>query len=154
MSNTAHQETSLMPEVMPSMPSMDTTFVVPVIQESLVVDKRTVDQGGYRIVKTVQLRDEVVDEPLVTHSVNVERRAIGRLLTSMEVPPSRQEGDTLIVPVVEEVLVTEKRLMLKEELHITGTDSVSHHLQKFSLRSENIAIERLEPGTLPVDEKL
>jgi stress response protein YsnF len=87
MSNTAHQETSLIPEVMPSMPSKETTFVVPVIEGSLVVDKRAVDQGGYRIVKTVQLRGEVVDKPRVTHSVNVERRAIGRLLTSMEVPP-------------------------------------------------------------------
>ena len=30
----------------------------------------------------------------------------------------RQDGDTLIIPLMEEVLVVEKRLMLREELHI------------------------------------
>jgi stress response protein YsnF len=142
--------------ILPSSPlnSLDMARVVPVIKESLVVDKRVVDQGGYRIVKSVDVREEVVDEPLVAYTVNVERRVIGRLLPSMEVPASRQEGDTWIVSVVEEVLVTEKRLMLKEELHIRRTESVTHHSQTFSLRSENVAIERLEPGVPPVDRKL
>lgn len=126
------------------------TRVVPLLEESLDVGKRTVDQGGYRIVKTVHRRDEVVDEPLATHSVRVERHAVGRLLPSMEAPASRQEGDTLIIPVVEEVLVTEKRLMLKEELHITRTDAVVHRPVTFSLRSEDVVIERLEPGIPPV----
>ena len=142
----------ILPSSCPTSP--DVTCVVPVIEESLVVDKRVVDQGGYRIVKSVDVREEVVDEPLLTHTVDVERRVIGRLLPSMEVPASRQEGDTWIVSVVEEVLVTEKRLMLKEELHIRRTESVTHHSQTFSLRSENIAIERLEPGVPPVDRKL
>jgi stress response protein YsnF len=151
MSNTVHQENTLMPR---ATTSIETTLVVPVIEESLVVDKRVVDQGGYRIVKSVDVREEVVDEALVAHTVNVERRVIGRLLPSMEVPASRQEGDTWIVPVVEEVLVTEKRLMLKEELHIRRTESTTRHLQKFSLRSENVAVEPLEPGVLPVNKKL
>ena len=142
--------------ILPSSPatSLDMARVVPVIEESLVVDKRVVDQGGYRIVKSVDVREEVVDEPLVAHTVDVERRIIGRLLPSMEVPASRQEGDTWIVSVVEEVLVTEKRLMLKEELHIRRTESVTRHPQTFSLRSESVTIERLEPGAPPVSEKL
>jgi stress response protein YsnF len=142
--------------ILPSSPatSLDMARVVPVIEESLVVDKRVVDQGGYRIVKSVDVREEVVDEPLVIHTIDVERRVIGRLLPSMEVPASRQEGDTWIVSVVEEVLVTEKRLMLTEELHIRRTESVTRHPQTFSLRSENVTIERLEPGVPPVSEKL
>lgn len=142
--------------ILPSSPatSLDMARVVPVIEESLVVDKRVVDQGGYRIVKSVDVREEVVDEPLVAHTVDVERRIIGRLLPSMEVPASRQEGNTWIVSVVEEVLVTEKRLMLKEELHIRRTESVTRHPQTFSLRSESVTIERLEPGVPPVSEKL
>ena len=142
--------------ILPSSPatSLDMARVVPVIEESLVVDKRVVDQGGYRIVKSVDVREEVVDEPLVTYTVDVERRIIGRLLPSMEVPASRQEGNTWIVSVVEEVLVTEKRLMLKEELHIRRTESVTRHPQTFSLRSESVTIERLEPGVPPVSEKL
>jgi len=134
------------------MTSASERLVVPLIEESLVVDKRVVDQGGYRIVKRVEVREEVVDEPLLAHKVHVERRAIGRLLPSMEAPASRQEGDTLIVSIVEEVLVTEKRLMLKEELHITRSQAITHHEQTFSLRSEHVVIERLEPGASPTSE--
>ena len=151
MFNADHQEGTPM---LQATKSTETTLVVPVIEESLVVDKRVVDQGGYRIVKSVDVREEVVDEPLVAHTVDVERRMIGRLLPSMEVPASRQEGNTWIVSVVEEILVTEKRLMLKEELHIRRTESTTHHLQKFSLRSENVAVEPLEPGVPSVNEKL
>lgn len=125
------------------------SVIVPVIEESLVVGKRLLDQGGYRIVKNVSVREEVVDEPMTTHTVHIERRPIGKLLPSLDAPMSRQEGDTLIISVVDEVLVTEKRLMLKEELHITRTQTVTHQPQKFSLRSEEIAIERLGPGVPP-----
>ncbi len=123
--------------------------VIPVIQESLVVDKRTVDKGGYRIFKTVSVREEWVDEPLISQTQHVERRPVGRLLPTLDCPPSRQEGDTLIVSVVEEVLVTEKRLMLKEELHIRQVHSVVREPVKYSLRSEEVVITQLDPGALP-----
>ena len=123
--------------------------VIPVIEESLIVEKRIVDKGGYRIVKTVNVREEWVDEPLISQTQHVERRPIGRLLSTMEPPPSRQEGDTLIISVVEEVLVTEKRLMLKEELHIRQVDSVTRIPTKHSLRSEDVTVTPLDPGLLP-----
>jgi len=126
-----------------------TVAVVPVIEESLEVGKRTVDQGGYRIVKTVSVREEWVDEPLLSQTSHVERRPIGRLLPTLDAPVSRQEGDTLIISIVEEVLVTETRLMLKEEIHIKQVDSVVRNPMKFSLRSEDVVITQLAPGVLP-----
>ncbi len=48
---------------------------------------------------------------------NIERVAVGKIVT--DTPVQRQEGDTLILPVTEEVLVTEKRLLLREEIRIT-----------------------------------
>jgi stress response protein YsnF len=125
------------------------TLIVPVIEESVVVRKTTVDRGGYRVVKKIHVREEEVDEPLLSHSVHIERRAVGRLLPSMEIPVPRQEGDTLIVSVVEEVLVTEKRLMLKEELHITQTDSTIRKPLRISLRSEEVSVEPLDPEGSP-----
>ena len=127
-------------------------ITAPVIDESLRIDKRQVDHGGWRIVRTVSKREEAVDEPLVAQTVHVERRAVGRLLPSLETPAARQEGDTLIVPVVEEVLVAEKRLMLREELHITRTASTRRHAETFVLRREDVAIERLDPDAPPADE--
>ena len=142
-------------EIDAAVDAAETLFsTIPEIEESLVIDKRVIDQGGYRLVKSVDVREEVVDEPLTNHTVHVERRPVGRLLPTMEAPASRQEGDTLILSIVEEVLVTEKRLMLKEELRITRRASVVHHPRTFSLRSESIAIEQLAPAIPPPDETL
>ena len=77
--------------------------------------------GGVRLVKKVTEHEETVDLPLLRADVQVERVPINRVV--LEAPPSRQEGDTLIVPILEEVLVTEKRLMLKEEVRITRTQT-------------------------------
>jgi uncharacterized protein (TIGR02271 family) len=125
------------------------TKIVPVIEEHIQVQKHVVDQGGYRLSKKVSIRHETVDEPLISRSVQVERRAVGRLLPTMESPPARHEGTTLIISVVEEVLVTEKRLMLKEEIHVTQTDVTIHKPVNVALRSEEILIEPLEPSESP-----
>jgi len=61
-------------------------------------------------------REIVVDEHLFADEVAVERVPINQIVD--QVPDTRQEGDVLIVPVVEEVLVVQKRLLLKEEVRI------------------------------------
>lgn len=59
---------------------------------------------------------ETVDLPLVKEQVEVRHVPVGRWI---EVPVSmRQEGDTIILPIMEEVLVVEKRLRLVEEVHV------------------------------------
>lgn len=57
------------------------------------------------------------NEPLFREDCEIERVAIRKLLDRPA--ETRQEGDTLIVPLMEEVWVVEKRLLLREELHIT-----------------------------------
>lgn len=118
---------------------------IPVIEESITIEKRLVQKGGYRIDKQITEHEQVVDEALLAYDVSVERVAIGRLLPTMEAPASRQEGETLVIPVVEEVLVTEKRLMLKEELRVTRVQSTFRNPQTVSLRREEITVERFEP---------
>jgi hypothetical protein len=56
-------------------------------------------------------------EQLFRDDYSIERVKIGKFIP--EPVSQRQEGDTLVLPVVEEVLVTEKRLMLREEIRIT-----------------------------------
>lgn len=53
---------------------------------------------------------------LFREDCDVERVSIKRIIDRPA--EIRHEGDTLIVPLMEEVLVVEKRLMLREELHI------------------------------------
>jgi hypothetical protein len=56
-------------------------------------------------------------EPLFREDCDVKRVPIRRLIDKPV--EARQEGDTWIVPLVEEVLIVEKKLLLREELHIT-----------------------------------
>ncbi len=120
----------------------DSTQVLPVAQEELRVDKRRVATGGVRIKKVVHEREELIDEPLLKEEVNVERVSINRVVD--DVVPIRYEGDTTIVSLFEEVLVVERRLMLKEELHITKRQFEAREPQRVTLRSEEAVIERLD----------
>jgi uncharacterized protein (TIGR02271 family) len=124
--------------------------VIPVIVEELAVQKRTVETGRVRVTKTVHERQELVDEPLLEEKVVVERVPISRIVDAA--PAVRQEGDVLVVPVLEEVLVVEKRLLLKEEIRITRTRVEAHHPQQVTLRSEEAVVERL-PITQPSSTK-
>ena len=124
-------------------PSAAEEVVVPVIQEELEIQKQAVETGRVRVTKRVHERDELVDVPIVREEAEIERVPIGRLL---EGPVSmRQEGGILIIPVVEEVLVVEKRLRLKEELHVRKRQRESQTPQRVRLRQEEAMIERL-PG--------
>lgn len=118
---------------------MAATEVIPVLREEVRVSKREVETGRVVVHKTVSERDESVEMLLRQTDVSVERVPVGRTVT--EAPASRQEGDVLVIPVLEEVLVVEKRLVLKEELHIrkTTTERTAHEVVR--LRTENVQIE-------------
>lgn len=117
----------------------------PVMHEELQVSTRTVDTGrGLRIHKTVSEREQVVDDPLWREELAVEHVPVDRVITGDEVPQTHYEGDTLVVPVLEEVLVVQKQLVLKEEVRITRQRHPMHQPQKVLLRSEQIQVERFD----------
>jgi len=128
----------------------ETTAVVPVVQEELEVHKRNVETGRVRVTKTVSEHEELVDTPLLREEVEVERVPVHRPVTGPVAV--RQEGDTTIIPVVEEVLVVEKRLMLKEELRITKRRIEERHPQRVTLRQEKATVERIEGDAIPPNQ--
>ncbi len=116
--------------------------MVPVIAEELIVTKRQVPTGGIRVHKIVREHEEVVAMPLLKDHVDIRRVVINR---DVDGPiPIRHEGETMIVPVVEEVIVVEKRMRLKEELHITRRTTEEHSEQTVTLQREEAVIERLD----------
>lgn len=119
---------------------------VAVVEEVLDVRKRFVETGAaVRLRKLVHEETVTVDEPLVTETVEVERIAIDRPVDAAVAV--RQEGDVMIVPVVEERLVVRKELVLVEELRITRRRTVRHEPQEVTLRREEVVAERLDPAT-------
>jgi uncharacterized protein (TIGR02271 family) len=115
---------------------------VPIREERVRVARRTTPTGKVRVTRTVRERTAVVDEPLVADVVAVERVPVDRFV---EGPiPDRYEGDTLVISVLEEVTVIQKRLRLKEEVRITRRRVPRRRPQTVTVRSEEAAVERFD----------
>ena len=58
-------------------------------------------------------------------------------------PPVRYENDTIIIPVVKEVLIVQKKLMVIKELHIKKQVKIKEEQQTVTLKKEEVVIERI-----------
>ena len=115
--------------------------IIPIIEERALLGKDIVETGKVRISKRVSEHEEIIDEPLLHEEVSVERVAVNKFV---DAPPEiRHEGDTMIIPVVEERLVLEKRLFLVEEMHVKKQVVESHQPQRITLQKEEVEVKRI-----------
>ncbi|GAB3321458.1 hypothetical protein GCM10027299_15920 [Larkinella ripae] len=114
---------------------------IPVVEERAVFDKRVVETGTVRISKRVVEEVKNFELPLLTEEFEVERVPINQYI---ETPPPavRYEGETMIIPVLQEVIVVEKRLMLVEEVRISKQQRMTQQSQQVTLRREEVTVER------------
>lgn len=119
----------------------DETVTIPVIAESLRLTRALRETGRVRIHKQVQERQELVDLPLLRETAEVTRVPVNRRVDGPV--PLRHDGDTTIIPILEEVLVVEKRWILREELHVRVHRAEHHEPRVVSLRSEQVTVENL-----------
>jgi uncharacterized protein (TIGR02271 family) len=123
---------------------MDQPLKIQVLEEHLKVTVKEVETGRVRITKHVTEHIEDINIPLVSEEVEVEKVAINQYVETS--PGVRYEGETMIIPVIKEVLVVEKKLVLVEELRVTKRQVQTSETQQVTLRKEEVSIERLEPG--------
>ena len=122
-------------------PNASGTQVIPLAEETFSVGKRKVLTGRVRFRTEVTERTQTVDEPLLRTEVSTRRVEVNQFV---DAPPAvRYEGDTMIVSILEEVLVVEKRLRVKEEMYITQIQTEHHAPQTVTLRAETLVEERL-----------
>jgi uncharacterized protein (TIGR02271 family) len=117
--------------------------IVPIVQEEVHIDTEQVETGRVRLTKTSHEREVVVEEPSVHEEVQIERVPVNRFVA--EPVAVRHEGDTMIIPVMEEVAVVETRLRLKEEMRVTKRRITTTRGQPVRLRTEEVHVERV-PG--------
>lgn len=117
--------------------------VVPVTEEDLKIEKKRQPTGGVRVKKSVHERQETINEPLIEETVEVKRVAIDEFVD--EARETREHDGTTIIPVHEEVLVIEKKLRLKEEIHVTR-HRVTHE------QPQSVTLRREEATVTPTDE--
>jgi stress response protein YsnF len=119
--------------------------VIPVIAEELDVQTRK-KSARIRFIKRIHQREQVVDAQGFTEDVQVEHVAVNR---PVDQPPQvRYEGDVMIIPVLEEVAVVERKLILKEELHVRKQRREISNTQQVTLRTEQVDVERIPEDIL------
>jgi uncharacterized protein (TIGR02271 family) len=111
---------------------------LPAVEERLRVGKRKVETGRVRVSTRTEERQQPIREELLREEVEVERVRIDRF--SDTEPQIHQDGDVLIVPVFEEVLV--KRILVREELRITRKRRVDKVEELVTLKHQNVVVER------------
>lgn len=125
-------------------------LVIPVVEETLEVSRERVETGRVRISKSVESREEVVDELLAREKIRVEHVPINQVVSG-ETPKIREEGDVTVIPILEERIVTRTELVLVEEVRVHRERSEYRDPQRITLRKEVVAVERFGEDGRPMD---
>lgn len=117
---------------------------VPVVEERPVVD--TMREEGARVTLRVRPmeREEEIPIEVISEDFEVKRVPVNRIVRRR--PRVRREGEATIIPLVEEVVVIEKRLAVREEVHLIRHRRREMRREKVTLRSEQAEIERKPRG--------
>jgi uncharacterized protein (TIGR02271 family) len=115
--------------------------VLPLLAEELAVSKQILETGRVQVSRVTHEREQLIDELLAHETVEIDRTPIGRQVETM--PSIKQEGDTIVIPIVEEVLVIERRLLLKEEVRVRRVRSTEIHQESVILRHHEAVVTRL-----------
>jgi uncharacterized protein (TIGR02271 family) len=118
--------------------------VLPLIEEELRVAKHEAVTGRVRVRTVNDTAEELVRQELQGERVDVERVPVDKLVEPGAEPPQvRTEGNVTILPIMEEVLVVEKRLLIKEELRITRHPTTEIAEIPVTVRKQRAVVERL-----------
>jgi uncharacterized protein (TIGR02271 family) len=114
--------------------------IIPLAVEDAVVQGRRRITGTVRVRKVVRREQRTIEPAVVREEVRIRRVAVKRFVDHP--PEIRHEGDTTIVPLVEEVPVVVTRLFVREELHITKRRITERRRIRVTLRREEPDITR------------
>ncbi|WP_201864301.1 YsnF/AvaK domain-containing protein [Microvirga soli] len=114
--------------------------IIPVVEETATIDKRQVVTDHVRVRTVTDTVEELAHASVQREDVEVTRVPVDRVVETA--PEIRTDGDVTIVPVLEEVLVVTKQLVLKEELHIRRRIETEIVEVPVTLRKQHAVVER------------
>jgi uncharacterized protein (TIGR02271 family) len=114
---------------------------IDVIQEQAIVDKQVIEKARVRVTKNAKEEKENIDIDVAHEEVEVTKIPVNKYVDTA--PEVRFEGNTTIIPVLKEVLVVEKKILLVEEVHITKHTVNNRKQETISLLKEEVTVERI-----------
>jgi len=115
-----------------------------IAEEELHVEKRQVATGRVTVRTTTEVSEEVARATLEGESVEVTRVPVNREIDAA--PSIRTDGVVTIIPVVEEVVIIVKRLVLVEEIHLRRTMTREEVAVPVKLRKQRATVKRAKEG--------
>jgi uncharacterized protein (TIGR02271 family) len=112
---------------------------VPLREERLQAQTVPTQLGSVLFHKRIEEVPSVEDVELHQDDVSVERVSSDELVDAREDP--WYEGDTLVIPVYREKIVTETRLVLTELLRVKRKERIEHIMVEGTVRREVVDVE-------------
>lgn len=116
---------------------------LPIVEERLSVTREEVETDHVRVRTAVDTHEAVIEDTLRSDRLEVTRTPVERPVT--EAPAPYQDGDTLVIPIVEERLVIEKRLFVVEEVRVSAVAGQQATRIPVSLRRTRAIVEHDRP---------
>src|SRR5689334_3298194 len=122
-------------------------FTIPVVEERARVSKRAIDTGrGLLVEKRVTTHQEQVSPEVWQERLDVVRVPRDEEVDPAAPPAPHLVGQTLVIPVLEEVAVVERHLRLKEEVHITRERRRVQVPLETTVRAEQVTVTPFDDG--------
>jgi uncharacterized protein (TIGR02271 family) len=122
-------------------PSTKSTHVIPVIHEQMHVHKELVETGKVHIRKTVTEQTAGADIPVMHEEYDIKRVPVNKIYESPP-PALSYEGETMVIPVIREVIEVIKRYEVVEEVRVTKKAVTETERHEMKLRVEEVHVER------------
>lgn len=126
---------------------------VEIVEERARISIEETVTGRIQVRNRTESIEQVVTESLHSNLVGVQRVPINRMLAVDELAPQiREEDGVTVIPVFEEILIVEKRLVLLEEVHVRNTARGETVEIPVTLRKQHALVERLPGDGQAVDQ--
>jgi stress response protein YsnF len=122
----------------------DQRVTLPIAEEFVIVERRKRVTGRVRVHTEVHEAVQSLQTELAADDIIIERVPVGQFVDIA--PTERREGDTTIIPVVEEVAVVEKRLRVVEEIRLTRRRATHLVNDEVTVRRVDVKVDRLPAG--------
>jgi len=115
---------------------------IPLAREDVNVSKVVTKGNTYRLSKKVDI--ETKTEQVELLSENVRFKEIEKNEYIDDYPDTRTEGNILIIPVVKEIEIVTKQLVLVKEVHVEKTVINAIHDVEYDIKSEHLEISKTD----------
>jgi len=112
--------------------------VIELREEQISIRKNQVLTGNISIKKTTETEEVTNEVSLFREDISIEHVIVNEQVEAM--PQVREEGNTTIIPIVREVAVVTKKLVLVKEIRITKNRVESTERIKTHIRSEKAEV--------------